>query len=172
MRVRSVTTRLCSRDPKRVQDPRRAAGRAILIALALSGASCRSPGGEAPSGDPQVDLRSPSSRARADGAFAAGIEGRRDLLPSLVDALADPEAAVRAWAARSLFLLTGERLDYHPYLPPEERVAAIARWREWLIRKADEDKAPSDSARLPPGPPEGPRGGDGLLAPLPRDPAR
>ncbi|MBN1417316.1 MAG: HEAT repeat domain-containing protein [Planctomycetes bacterium] len=140
----NVTGPIASRWRRRIgtsEDPRRAAGGSmVLLFLALmaagSLASCRSAGNGGSSGNPALDLRDPSFGVRADGAFAAGIEGRRDLLPALVRALEDPSPAVRAWAADSLFELTGERHGYHPYLPPEERAASVARWREWLLRGA------------------------------------
>lgn len=50
----------------------------------------------------------------------------------LIDALGDLEPQVRAIAIQALKILTGQTKDYRPGASPDQRAAAIARWRRWL----------------------------------------
>jgi hypothetical protein len=95
---------------------------------------------------------------RALAAKAAVESGRKDLLPLLVENLADHDAAVRMFSAIALRKLTGKDLGYDPSDPPFRREEAILAWREWLAERAREEEAGRES---PPGGarPDSPGGG-------------
>lgn len=50
----------------------------------------------------------------------------------LIEALADEEPQVRSIAIQALKILTGQSKGFQPAAPPDQRAAAIARWRQWL----------------------------------------
>jgi HEAT repeat protein len=76
----------------------------------------------------------PSERSAA--CLAAGQRGDESALPLLVERLEDPAADVRFFAIAALRRMTGQTLGYHYYDKPEERLAAVQRWRQWLQREA------------------------------------
>ena len=126
----------------------------------------------------------PDATVRSDaGASLLELGDPRGFTP-LVDALADPDARRRVRAIDALAAASGgTRLGYEADGPPDERAAAVVRWRDFLARKRAElegDAVPEDVPapdELPPGelpPGDGSpadRGGD--APPVPRDrPAR
>ncbi|MBZ0102623.1 MAG: hypothetical protein K8I65_10735 [Thermoanaerobaculia bacterium] len=50
----------------------------------------------------------------------------------LIEALTDEEPQVRSIAIQALKILTGQAKGFQPAAPPDQRAAAIARWRQWL----------------------------------------
>jgi hypothetical protein len=91
------------------------------------------------------DLQHVYAYVRAEAAARAGRmppgePETRAVLPHLVDRLSDTHPEVRMIAAVSLERLTGRRLGYSPHDPPEDRRAAMARWRAMLT--ADRSQAP------------------------------
>jgi hypothetical protein len=97
----------------------------------LAGGGCGST--SAPrTGDLAQDLRHEDPRVRAQAAKGAVAAGRQDLLPLLVDNLADHDAAVRMFAAIALRKLTGQDFGYDPSDPAFEREKAIMAWRQWI----------------------------------------
>ncbi|MDY6914443.1 MAG: HEAT repeat domain-containing protein [Planctomycetota bacterium] len=71
---------------------------------------------------------------RAQAAIEAGKWQDSKAVPYLVDRLTDSEAAVRFFAIISLEKITGQTMEYRYYAPDSERIAAVARWRQWLDR--------------------------------------
>lgn len=57
-------------------------------------------------------------------------------LPYLVDRLTDSESEVRMFAIVSLRKITGQTLGYRYRDLPTVRAKSVARWREWLRRRA------------------------------------
>ena len=56
----------------------------------------------------------------------------------LIDALDDEDVRVRGNALKALREATGETQGFQPQAPPEERAAAVVRWRAWwTARQAD-----------------------------------
>ncbi len=56
----------------------------------------------------------------------------------LIDALEDDDVRVRGNALKALREATGETQGFQPQGPPEERAAAVVRWRAWwTARQAD-----------------------------------
>jgi hypothetical protein len=53
-------------------------------------------------------------------------------LATIVDGLEDPDAMVRAKCIILLKELTGESFGYEADLAPDDRKAAVARWRAWV----------------------------------------
>jgi hypothetical protein len=49
-----------------------------------------------------------------------------------VDRLSDTESDVRLFAILALQDITGKTMGYRHYDPPDRRIEAIQRWREWL----------------------------------------
>ena len=83
-------------------------------------------------GDLEKDLRHEDPRVRAQAAKGAVEAGRQDLLPLLVENLADHDAAVRMFSAIALRKLTGQDFGYDPSDPAFEREKAIMAWRQWI----------------------------------------
>ncbi|MFP4052565.1 MAG: hypothetical protein ACLFV7_01730 [Phycisphaerae bacterium] len=79
-----------------------------------------------------VQLQSEDPDERIAGIHRAAQHKRKDLLPLLVERLSDSETEVRLFAEQALQSITGVTLGYHHYDPPQQRRAAIKRWRRWL----------------------------------------
>lgn len=65
-------------------------------------------------------------------ARGAVVQNRLDLIPKLVENLADRDEAVRMFTSIGLRKLTGKDFGYNPSSAPEERLASIKRWEEWV----------------------------------------
>jgi len=78
----------------------------------------------------RIQHPAPLVRARAVGL------GRRQpdsqVIPALVGRLGDTDPVVRLAAHEELRRRTGQEFGYVPWAGPEERSAAIDRWRAWL----------------------------------------
>ena len=78
----------------------------------------------------KIQNPAPLVRARAVGL------GRRQpdsqVVPALVDRLADADPVVRLAAHEELRQRTGRDFGYVPWASPEERAGAIDRWRAWM----------------------------------------
>lgn len=61
----------------------------------------------------------------------------------LVDGLSDEELWTRSWCSQALFESTKQRFGFEPKGPPEEREAAVQRWREWVDSRKVEGILPS-----------------------------
>jgi HEAT repeat protein len=91
----------------------------------------------------------PDATVRSDaGASLLELGDPRGFAP-LVEALEDADARRRVRAIDALAAATGgTRLGYEPDGPPDERAAAVVRWRAFLERKraeaADGDAVPED----------------------------
>ena len=91
----------------------------------------------------------PDATVRSDaGASLLELGDPRGFTP-LVDALSDPDARRRVRAIDALAAATGgTRLGYEADGPPDERAAAVLRWRDFLARKRaeleDGDAVPTD----------------------------
>ena len=60
---------------------------------------------------------------------------RETTIVPLVKRLYDEDAAMRLSAIRALKDITGEDMGYRHYEPEVERVAAIKRWEDWLVKE-------------------------------------
>jgi HEAT repeat protein len=81
------------------------------------------------SADPDPLVRYEAAAARLELSDPGGF-------PILVAGLEDPDARLRAKCADVLSEKTGQRLGFEPAGPPDERAAAIRRWRAWLELRA------------------------------------
>lgn len=61
-----------------------------------------------------------------------GAEQKARLYERLIELLESSDGMSRSLAIRVLYEHTGQHKGYHPARPPEERAAAVARWRGWL----------------------------------------
>lgn len=91
----------------------------------------------------------PDATVRSDAGASLLELGDPRGFPPLVDALADADARRRVRAIDALAAATGgTRLGYEPDGPPDERAAAVLRWRDFLARKRaeleDADAVPTD----------------------------
>jgi hypothetical protein len=78
----------------------------------------------------KIDSQAPLVRARA-----VGLGDRKpdsQVLPVLVNRLADSDPVVRLAAHEELRKRTGQDFGYLPWASPEERSSAIERWRAWM----------------------------------------
>ena len=121
-------------------------GRVVLIGAVAPVWGCA----HGPRNFRKVNSPVPLVRARAVGL------GRRqpgsEVLPVLVDRLADADPVVRLAAHEELRRRTGRDFGYVPWAGPAERTVAIDRWRTW-IRHGDgpgEQLQPPTSAPVPP----------------------
>lgn len=80
---------------------------------------------------------------RRIGVWALSRTGDFDVIPTLIDALADPEEEVVTAARLGLMLLSRKSDGLGPPSPstPEERKQAVERWRAWyrMIRPLDQE---------------------------------
>ena len=81
--------------------------------------------------DPDIFVRMATARILGDlGALVA--------VPSLIDALEDPEASVREAAVVSLRSLTDQDFRFNPGGKEADRAKRVKAWREWWSREADD----------------------------------
>ncbi|MCE9590534.1 MAG: HEAT repeat domain-containing protein [Planctomycetes bacterium] len=74
------------------------------------------------------DFDSDNPAAKLYAIRHAGESGDVSKVPRLVEELDHDDPAVRMMAINALDRLTGERMGYNPYDPPQERRAAIEKW--------------------------------------------
>lgn len=79
-------------------------------------------------------LASPHTRLRHESATAMLRMGDPRALPTMIDALEHPDPLVRARAILVLKDRTGGTMGYVADGKPEDRAAAVARWRAWHAR--------------------------------------
>jgi HEAT repeat protein len=87
--------------------------------------------------------RHPLAGALSDASTDVRLEAATALLrlgdvrgfAPLIAALEDPDALVRARAIKVLEDATGDALGFRPDEEPQERAAAVARWKGWLARR-------------------------------------
>jgi len=77
-------------------------------------------------------LADPREEVQAAAARELANHGRREALSVLVRLLDSSETAIRTRAFQTLRALTGKQFEYTVYAPPEQRVRAVAAWKEWL----------------------------------------
>ena len=77
-------------------------------------------------------LQSPVADERIAAIFRAGQTRDSSAVPLLVERLEDRCEAAGLFAIEALERITGTRLGYNYYDPPDERSRAVARWRQWL----------------------------------------
>ena len=111
---------------------------------------------------PKMQNPAPVVRARAIGQRDSRLNSRA--VPALIGRLEDVDPVVRLAAHEELRRRTGRDFGFVPWASPEERAAAIGRWRSWLVgppmpaepiratslppsRGAVLDKLPGDSGR-------------------------
>jgi hypothetical protein len=97
---------------------------AVMLAAITAGCGQR-PGGL------YQRLQSHQESELAQAAVDAGAANDRQAVPYLIEALEHEAADVRLFAITSLRRITGQDLGYRPWASPEERQAAIQRWRQW-----------------------------------------
>ena len=76
-------------------------------------------------------LRDPDVFVRMAGARALEKRGAMDAVPALIDALEDPEAAVREAAFVALNSLTGRDFRFDPLAGDSDRAKRVKAWRDW-----------------------------------------
>jgi len=72
---------------------------------------------------------SPDPAARLYAITRAGQQNRYADVPQLIESLESDDPAERMMAIGALDRITGSRMNYDPYAPPQERQAAVAAWR-------------------------------------------
>jgi hypothetical protein len=78
------------------------------------------------------EMKNPAPVVRAG---AIGRDGRRpnvQVVPALVGRLDDPDPVVRLAAHEELRRRTRLDFGFIPWASPEDRAAAVKRWRDWL----------------------------------------
>lgn len=76
-------------------------------------------------------LRDPDAFVRAAAARHLELCGARHAVGALIEALADPDATVRACADSALRSLTGQAFLFDPFAPEPVRARGLAEWRTW-----------------------------------------
>jgi HEAT repeat protein len=154
-RMRAEVRSLLSRLPRASLSDRLDVGRRVVAigepAVPLLEESLASPDADVRSGSAWLLglLRDPRSapalrRAAADPVAHVACEAAASLLKMedaagyerLVQGLSDPDPRIRSRCVLLLERATGTDHDYRPDDAPEERAAAIARWRAWLDARA------------------------------------
>lgn len=74
------------------------------------------------------DFESPDPAAKLYAVTRAGQEHNAARIPQLIEQLGSDDPAVRMYAILALEKITGERLGYVYYDPPNRRTEAIDRW--------------------------------------------
>jgi hypothetical protein len=80
---------------------------------------------------PKMQDPAPVVRARAIGQHDGRLDSRQ--VPSLIGRLEDADPVVRLAAHEELRRRTGRDFGFVPWASPEERAAAVGRWRSWLV---------------------------------------
>ncbi len=80
----------------------------------------------------RANIQSENPDDRILAVFAAGEASDRESVPLLVDRLEDEDEAVRFFAIQALEKIVGQRFGYDYAKPPEERAAAVERWRAYV----------------------------------------
>ncbi|MHC4482402.1 MAG: HEAT repeat domain-containing protein [Planctomycetota bacterium] len=78
------------------------------------------------------DLESPNPAVRVMAIKWAGDNKVSSAVPQLVDLLQDEDGSVRFYAIEGLRRITGTDNGYDYKADPQQRVAAVERWREYL----------------------------------------
>ena len=79
---------------------------------------------------PKMQNPTPVDRARAIG--RDDRQPNVQVVPALVARLEDPDPVIRLAAHEELRRRTGRDFGFIPWASPEDRAAAIKRWRDWL----------------------------------------
>jgi HEAT repeat protein len=85
-----------------------------------------------PAGYRAMVERAEDPRARRDLLRVVGVVVDESALDLLIDGLEDEHEDVRAEAIDSLWLVTGETLDFDAEAGRAERAESVERWRAWL----------------------------------------
>lgn len=101
----------------------------LALACLLLGTGCSAP----PASQGGFSSNNPASLVYA--IHRAGEEKDKTKLPQLVTALENDDPAVRMMAIYALEQITGKRLGYDPYAPPDERAVAVERWEQTIRTK-------------------------------------
>ncbi len=86
--------------------------------------------------DPDIFVRMATARVLGDLEAPIGI-------PSLIDALEDPEASVREAAVVALRSITQREHRFDPTAKESDRAKAVRRWRDWWDKAQDDFLAPT-----------------------------
>jgi hypothetical protein len=124
----------------------------LWIPVAFSALACR-PSEPTLSYAQQFEHEDPTVRVQA--IVRAGRQEDSRAYVYLIDALSDPQPAVRFYASIALEKMTGLTMDYRYYDPWPRRQDAVERWRRWLASRGGPAEAP------PPNPTKPDRGTDG-----------
>jgi hypothetical protein len=76
-------------------------------------------------------LTDPAPIVRARSVSLGAGQPQSKVVPALIDRLEDKDDVVRLVAFEELRKVTGKTFGYVPWAAPEERAAAVARWRGW-----------------------------------------
>jgi hypothetical protein len=95
----------------------------------------------------KVESPTPVVRARAVGLGRKKADGK--VIPALVNRLQDSDPVVRMAAHEELRRWTGRDFGYEPWASPQERAAAVSRWRGWVEGGAGASQI-TPSGQLPP----------------------
>ena len=87
----------------------------------------------------QGDFDSDNPAAKLYAIRQAGEAKDRSKIPRLVEQLDSDDESVRMMSIAALDRITGERLGYNAFDPPEERQPAVRRW-ETAVREHKFDK--------------------------------
>ncbi|MEW4570147.1 HEAT repeat domain-containing protein [Tautonia sp. JC769] len=93
-----------------------------------------------------AELNDPAPFVRARAAGLDESVGDAQAIPALIAHLEDSDPVVRLSSHETLRQRTGQDFGFVPYGTPEDRAAAVARWRSWW---ATQSNAPSDRRRFP-----------------------
>ena len=103
--------------------------RVLWCAVLMAAGACAPPAGDLVQ---RLEARAPLTRIRAITEITRARQ--TDMIPKLVDRLADRDSAVRFAAILALEDLTGSRRGYDYAAPISERAKAVAAWREFALR--------------------------------------
>jgi HEAT repeat protein len=80
-------------------------------------------------------INDPAAITRARSVSLGGRLPQRQVVPSLIDRLEDPDRVVRLAAYEELRKNTGKTFGYRPWASDTERMSAVQRWRAWWNEK-------------------------------------